>query len=186
MAVKYGDDLQCPPGRAGNSSFLLSQYNPKEDSMTEPLPEFRRPSAFESSFNRLFGFLVGLGVGPAYNFLLEVRGRKSGKIFATPVNLLEMNGKQFLVAPRGRTQWVRNAEASGEVTLKRGISRRRFRLRPLADTEKPPVLKEYLERFKGAVQRYFAVPAGSPVAAFAEVAASYPAFELIGEGQRSG
>ncbi|MGA7753406.1 MAG: nitroreductase/quinone reductase family protein, partial [Candidatus Sulfotelmatobacter sp.] len=79
--------------------------------MTAPLPAFREPTAIEKLFNRTFGFLVGLGVGPAHIYVLEVRGRKSGKIFSTPVDLLEMKGKRYLVAPRGRTQWVRNAEA---------------------------------------------------------------------------
>jgi deazaflavin-dependent oxidoreductase (nitroreductase family) len=88
--------------------------------MTETLPSFRAPTAAERIFNRLFGMLVGLGIGPAYIYLLQVRGRKSGKIYSTPVDLLELQGKRWLVAPRGRTQWVRNAEASGEVTLKKG------------------------------------------------------------------
>ena len=59
-------------------------------------------------------------MGFSYNYLLQVRGRKSGKIYSTPIDLLELNGKRFLVAPRGRAQWVRNAEAAGEITLKRG------------------------------------------------------------------
>ena len=74
----------------------------------------------ERAFNRLFGFLVGLGFGLKHNYLLQVRGRKSGKLYSTPIDLLEIGGKRFLVAPRGRTQWVRNAEAAGEVTLKKG------------------------------------------------------------------
>lgn len=74
----------------------------------------------EKIFNRVFGFLVGMGLGFSYNYLLQVRGRKSGKLYSTPINLLERDGKRFLVAPRGRTQWVRNAEAAGEVTLKKG------------------------------------------------------------------
>ncbi|MGB0031937.1 MAG: nitroreductase/quinone reductase family protein, partial [Candidatus Sulfotelmatobacter sp.] len=81
---------------------------------------FREPSRAEKVFNRIFGFLVGIGLGFSYTYLLEVRGRKSGKLYSTPINLLERQGKRFLVAPRGRTQWVRNAEAAGEVTLKRG------------------------------------------------------------------
>ena len=32
---------------------------------------------------------------------------------ATPVNLLELDGERYLVAPRGNTQWVRNARAAG-------------------------------------------------------------------------
>lgn len=142
------------------------------------LPVFRPPTAAERVFNRVFGFLVGLGVGFPHNYLLQVKGRKSGKIYATPVDLLELDGKRFLVAPRGRTQWVRNAEAAGEVTLKKGSVRQRFRLRSVPDADKPPILKAYLDRFRREVQRYFPVAAGSPVESFKELVESYPAFEL--------
>jgi deazaflavin-dependent oxidoreductase (nitroreductase family) len=141
--------------------------------------KFLAPTAFERIFNRTFGFFVGLGLAPSHMFLLEVRGRKSGKIYRTPVDLLEFGGKQFLVAPRGRTQWVRNAEAAGEVALKRGGQRRTYRLRPIAAPERPPYLKAYLDRFKAEVQRYFSIPAGSPAEAFAAVADDYPVYELI-------
>ncbi len=149
--------------------------------MNSTLPEFRAPTAVERAFNRVFGFLVGIGLGFSHNFLLEVHGRKSGKLYSTPVDLLEINGKRFLVAPRGRTQWVRNAEASGEVTLRKGSTRRKFRLRALADSEKPAVLKAYLDSFRREVQTYFPVPAGSPTEAFVPLVNSYPAFELIAQ-----
>lgn len=140
---------------------------------------FRKPTAIERVFNRCFGFLVGLGLGPKYIYLLQVRGRKSGKRYSTPVDLLEIDGKRYLVAPRGRTQWVRNAEATGETALKRGNWRQSFRLRAVRDAEKPELLKAYLDRFKIAVQRYFPVAAGSDAQAFAAIAANYPVFELI-------
>ena len=143
------------------------------------LPIFRPPTAVERIFNRFFGTLVGMGFGFSHNYLLQVKGRKSGKIYSTPIDLLELDGKRFLVAPRGRTQWVRNAEAAGEITLKKGSVRRRFGLRPLSDAEKPPILKAYLDSFKKEVQRYFPVAAGSPVESFRELVESYPAFELI-------
>ena len=98
---------------------------------------FRRPNAIERLFNRCFGFLVGLGFGMKHNYLLQVRGRKSGNLYSTPIDLLEMNGRRFLVAPRGRTQWVRNAEASGEVALKRGRWQQSFSLRTIPDVDKP-------------------------------------------------
>jgi len=120
-----------------------------------------------------------MGWGFSYHYLLQVRGRKSGKIFSTPIDLLEKDGKRFLVAPRGRTQWVRNAEAAGEIILKRGKLRQGFRLRALSNQEKPEILKAYLDRFKREVQTYFPVPAGSPAEAFRELVGSYPAFELI-------
>jgi deazaflavin-dependent oxidoreductase (nitroreductase family) len=143
------------------------------------MPAFREPSAVEKIFNRAFGFLVGLGIGARYNYLLQVRGRKSGRIYSTPIDLLEFRGKRFLVAPRGRTQWVRNAESAGEITLKRGGTRLKFRLRPIPDEEKPELLKEYLDRFATAVQRYFPVPKGSAPQAFADLAEHYPVFELL-------
>ena len=141
-------------------------------------PDFRAPSAVERVFNRVYGFLVGAGLGFSYNYLLRVRGRKTGKIYSTPIDLLELNEKRYLVAPRGRTQWVRNAEAAGEVTLKKGRSAQNCRLRPLPDAEKPEILRAYLDRFKKEVQQYFPVPAGSPPEAFRELLDSYPAFEL--------
>ena len=141
--------------------------------------EFLKPSAAERFFNRAFGFLVGLGLGPSYCYVLQVRGRKTGKLYSTPVNLMEIDGKRLLVAPRGRTQWVRNAEASGEVELKRGSYRQSFRLQPLSGAEKLNVLKAYLDRFRSAVQRYFPIPAGSPSEAFGTVAEKYPAYELL-------
>jgi deazaflavin-dependent oxidoreductase (nitroreductase family) len=148
--------------------------------VAEKVMEFRAPSAVEKVFNRLFGFLVGLGIGRSYHHLLEVSGRKTGKTYSTPVDVLEMNGKKFLVAPRGRTQWVRNAEAAGEVTLKRGSLRQKYRLRALGVEEKLPVLKGYLDAFKSEVQRYFPVQAGSAVEEFRVVEGNYPAFELLG------
>ena len=143
------------------------------------MPGFREPTAVEKFLNRAMGVLVGWGLGPSHMRVLEVRGRKSGRIYSTPVDLLELGGKRYLVAPRGRTQWVRNAEAAGEIVLKRGGTQERFRLRAIADAEKPAILKAYLDSFKAEVQLYFSVRAGSAAAEFATVAGQYPAFELL-------
>lgn len=142
-------------------------------------PHFQQPTAVEKAFNRFFGFLVGLGFGLRHNYLVEVRGRKSGKLYSTPIDLLEIEGKRYLVAPRGRTQWVRNAEAAAEIALKKGSFHRRFRLQAVTPADKPALLKAYLDRFKPTVQRYFPLPAGSPAEAFAPIADGYPAFELL-------
>jgi deazaflavin-dependent oxidoreductase (nitroreductase family) len=139
---------------------------------------FRQPTTLERAFNNVFGFVVSRGFGPKFSYLLQVRGRKSGKLYSTPIYLLEIGGKRFLVAPRGRTQWVRNAEAAMEVTLKRGRLQRSYVLRPIVDADKPELLKAYLDSFKTTVQRYFFVSAGSDVQLFADVAANYPVFEL--------
>jgi hypothetical protein len=64
---------------------------------------FRKPNPIDRAVNRAFGFLVGLGFGLSHNYLLQVRGRKTGRLYSTPINLLEFKDKRFLVAPRGRT-----------------------------------------------------------------------------------
>ena len=140
--------------------------------------EFRAPTAAERLFNTIFGWLVGLGFGLGHNYLLQVSGRRTGRIYRTPVNVLVLDGRRWLVAPRGRTQWVRNVEVSGTAVLKRGRSFERVRLRALADADKPPILSAYLIRFRTTVQRYFPVTAGSPAPAFAGLAPRYPVFEI--------
>src|SRR6476646_6362840 len=142
--------------------------------------KYEAPSSGEKLFNRVFGFLAGVGIAPSFIYLLEVKGRKSGKIYSTAVNLMELDGKQFLVAPRGRTQWVQNAEATGEVTLKRG-TRRRYHLRPLNDFEKPQVLKTYLANYQRAVKKFFPIPPHAPLEEVAKIAPGYPAFEVRAE-----
>jgi deazaflavin-dependent oxidoreductase (nitroreductase family) len=147
--------------------------------MSKDSRQFLKPTLIEQLVNRIFGTLVGLGVGLRHNYLLEVQGRKSGRIYSTPVNVLDHNGKRFLVAPRGETQWVRNARAGGNVVLRRGKMRQRYGMRELNDGEKPEFLQEYLRRYKTTVQKYFDVPAGAPIESFAGIAAQYPVFELI-------
>src|SRR5215475_12385999 len=103
--------------------------------MNQPAPHFQPPNALERIFNRVFGHVVGLGLLRDY-YLLEVRGRRTGRFYSTPVNVVAVTGKRFLVAPRGHTQWVRNAEAAGEVSLKQGRSTNRFRIHPPSAAQK--------------------------------------------------
>src|SRR5215475_6993706 len=141
-------------------------------------PYFLKETPLERIFNRTFGILVGLGFAPAYNYLLETRGRKTGKTYATPVNLLEMDGKRYLVSARGETAWARSARAAGVVVLRKGFRRLELRVRELPIEERKPMLREFLERFSAQVQRFYPVPKGSPVDAFAEMAQRAPVFEL--------
>lgn len=139
---------------------------------------YNKPSAFERGFNKFFGFLVGLGLALPHNYLLVVRGRKSGREYSNPVDVLDLDGRRFLVAPRGATEWSRNALAAGEVALKKGVHVQAFSVAPLPDEQKPEILKAYLERFSPTVKRYFPVPPGAPVETFRALAPRYPVFEL--------
>ena len=147
--------------------------------MSQPRPVFEAPTAAERIFNRAFGLLIGLGLGLRHNYLLQVRGRTTGRVYSMPVNVLEWNDKRWLVAGRGRTQWVRNAEVAGEVLLRKGWRTQRCRMRLVPDSEKPEILSAYLDRFKLTVQRYFPVRAGSAPEAFGELVGRYPVFELV-------
>jgi deazaflavin-dependent oxidoreductase (nitroreductase family) len=147
--------------------------------MLDAMPEtFQKESTLDRFFNRLMGQALRLGFAPGYMRLLEVRGRKSGKTFTTPVNVLEFQGRRWLVAARGETAWARNARAAGRVVLRRGSSSESFTVRELADTDKPEIIKAFLDRFKSQVQRFFEVPAGSPADAFRATASRTPVFEL--------
>ena len=146
-------------------------------SVTE-VETFQRPSRIETLFNRLLGRLVALGTGPGYMRVLDVRGRKSGRLFSTPVNLLELNGVQYLVAPRGTTSWVRNARVAGRIRLRRGRRSFNYRVEEIPAQERPDVLKEYLRKYTREVQRYFSVESGADREAFLAVAAEHPVFRL--------
>jgi deazaflavin-dependent oxidoreductase (nitroreductase family) len=140
---------------------------------------FTQLSRMERLFNRTYGIVVGLGLGFAHNYLLETRGRKTGRVYSTPVNLLEMNGRRYLCASRGETAWVKNARAAESIVLAKGSRRDEYRVRELPVQERAPMLKEFLERYASSVQRFYPVPKGSPIEAFADCAHTMPVFELI-------
>ena len=147
--------------------------------MAESELHYNPPGRLAAALNRAFGWLTAHGIGPSDSFLLQVEGRKSGKRYATPVNVLTYTGKSYLVGTRGHTQWSRNALAVGIVTLRRGQQEKRFYVHALPDHEKPAILKAYLMRFNWMVWRFFPVSKDAPVSAFANLTAIYPAFELL-------
>jgi deazaflavin-dependent oxidoreductase (nitroreductase family) len=73
--------------------------------------------------------LMRLGIVPT----LAVRGRTSGEWRTVPVNVLELAGQRYLVAPRGDTQWVRNLRAAGRGELRRRGRIEGFRATEIAD-----------------------------------------------------
>ena len=140
---------------------------------------FVRPSFAARVVNRIYGWITRVGLGLPNSYVLQVSGRKTGKIRSIPVNLLSYNGKAFLVATRGSTQWSRNVLASRNITLTRGRLRTQFRVRVVLAAEKPKILKAYVTRFRWMVRRFFPVPASAPSASFGPIADRYPVFELI-------
>ena len=143
-----------------------------------PAP-FVSPSAIERAFGRVLRWLVWVGLVRGHFFVLEVRGRKTGRVVALPVDPRDLNGRRYLVCARGEANWVGNARAAGEIVLARGFRRQRYGVRELPVTERAPVLKAYLDSYATEVQRFFPVAKGSDVAAFEGVAGRYPVLELV-------
>ena len=146
--------------------------------MPENAQNYLRPRAVEQVFGRILTWLVWIGLIRGHFYVLEVRGRKSGKRISLPVDPIEIGGQLHLVCARGNSNWVRNARAAGEVALARAMRRRRHTVHELPPALRPPVLKAYLDKYATEVQRFFPVPKGSAVEAFNELATRYPVFEL--------
>jgi deazaflavin-dependent oxidoreductase (nitroreductase family) len=130
-------------------------------------------------FNPLVALLTRAGISVLGSRVLRVRGRKSGEWRTTPVNLLEYEGAQYLVAPRGHTQWVRNLRVVGTGELVLGRHVQPFRGVELPDEEKVPLLRAYLRRWKAEVGIFFGgVGPDAPDAELQRIAPDHPVFRI--------
>lgn len=141
---------------------------------------YHRPGWFTKRvFNPTVARLTRLGLSVAGSRVLEVRGRTSGQLRRTPVNLLALDGRRYLVAPRGNTQWARNLRSSGSGRLLVGRRGDAFTAVELADDEKPPILRAYLRRWKWEVGAFFeGVSADSPEDELRRIAPNHPIFRV--------
>ena len=69
--------------------------------MSEDAPNYFRPGAIERGFGRLLTALVRIGLIRGHFYVLEVRGRKSGRTISLPVDPLDLDGHRYLVCARG-------------------------------------------------------------------------------------
>jgi len=145
------------------------------------MPHYQRPGWFTKHvLNRLVAALTRAGVDVRGSRILEVRGRTSGQWRRTPVNLLTFEGREYLVAPRGHTQWVRNLRASGRGRLLLGRRVREFTATELADEDKSPLLREYLRRWSWEVGAFFGgVGADSSEEELRRIAPDHPVFRVV-------
>lgn len=142
------------------------------------MPRYRRPGWFTVQvFNRAVAGLTRLGVSVWGSRVLSVRGRTSGLERTTPVNLLTLSDRRYLVAPRGETQWVRNIRAAGGGELILGRRREPITVREVDDDDKVPVLRSYLKRWKAEVGVFFSgVSATSSDEDLRRIAPDHPVF----------
>jgi deazaflavin-dependent oxidoreductase (nitroreductase family) len=145
-----------------------------------PMARYKKPDwATRNVLNPALGLLMRMGLSVRGSRVLAVRGRKSGEWRTTPANPLELDGRRYLVAPRGNTQWVRNVRAGGETELRLGGKRERIRPVELPDEEKAPILRGYLAKWKMEAGQFFdGVTAESPDDDVRRIAPNHPVFRI--------
>jgi deazaflavin-dependent oxidoreductase (nitroreductase family) len=133
--------------------------------------------------------LTWLGLSPRQVVTLEVPGRRSGAIRRTNLLLAEHDGKHYLVALAGESQWVRNVRAAGgRVVLGRRRGRHAATLEEVPVRDRAPVIQAYMLRWgrrPGSAQvarearDYFGVSSDPTLAEIASVADRYPVFLVV-------
>lgn len=125
---------------------------------------YDRPTVAARCFNTVIRHLAELGVSVAGTRALRVRGRTSGVMRGVVVNVLRVDGVDYVVSPRGNTQWARNARAAGMVEVGPRWRRRAVPVTEVADAAKPALLQRYLDRWYWEVKGHIAglTPASTP------------------------
>ncbi|MFF5292103.1 nitroreductase/quinone reductase family protein [Paractinoplanes globisporus] len=137
------------------------------------------PTRAAHAFNALTKWLTARGISLMGSRVLAVRGRKSGNVHTTVVNLFTYEGHQYLLAPRGHTQWVRNLRAVGEGELRLGRRSEAFTPFEVADADKTPLIRLYLRKWAWEVGAFFeGLNADSPDADVAAAAPGFPVFRI--------
>ncbi|BBY15835.1 nitroreductase/quinone reductase family protein [Mycolicibacterium litorale] len=142
---------------------------------------YDQPAASARAFNEVIRWLAEAGISIAGSCALRVRGRKTGVVRTVVVNLMTVDGRRYVVSPRGNTQWARNARAAAEVETGPRWRRRTVRIAEVADADKTELLRRYLDRWYWEVKGH--VGGLTPHSSDDEiraVAPSIPVFELLG------
>jgi deazaflavin-dependent oxidoreductase (nitroreductase family) len=144
---------------------------------------YDRPDGASRVVNAVIRGLAELGISIAGTRALRVRGRKSGKRRGAVVNVLTVDGVEYLVSPRGSTQWVRNVRAAGVIEMGPRWRSRRVRAAEVADAAKPDLLRHYLDRWYWEVKGHIAgLTPDSGEQELRAAAPSIPVFALADAG----
>jgi deazaflavin-dependent oxidoreductase (nitroreductase family) len=140
---------------------------------------YDEPGRAVQAANRVIRWLAELGISIAGTQALRVRGRKSGKQRGVVINLLTVDGVDYIVSPRGNTQWARNVRAAGVVEIGPRWRHASSGITEVSDAAKPELLRRYLARWYWQVKDYVVglTPESTDEQLLA-AAPSIPVFEL--------
>ena len=141
---------------------------------------YDQPNTAARTTNAVIRWLAEAGISLAGSQVLRVRGRTTGITRSVVINLMTIDGVDYLVSPRGNTQWARNARAAGQVSLGPRRRPRTVSLREVPDDAKPPLLQHYLNRWFWEVKGHIGglTPDSGPEQV-RRVAPSIPVFEIL-------
>ena len=129
--------------------------------------------------HRIVRYWIQLGLPPRKYLILPVKGRLSGRLHSTPVSVVQINERRWLVAPYGQRNWVKNARVAGQITLSRGGHSEDLTVEEEHDPNQcGPVLKRYFDQ-EPITRRFFDAKPGAPDEAFAAEAHRHPVFRVL-------
>lgn len=114
------------------------------------MPHIRPPLFVRRVFNPL---AMRFGIGGSH--ALTVAGRRTGRVQRVPLIPVEHSGANYLVSPRGNTDWVRNLRASGHGHLSGRRVTMSFRAIEIPVGERPPIIAAYRAVAGRAVKSFF-------------------------------
>jgi len=140
------------------------------------------PHGIARALNRLDAVVLGSGrLGVARAVTLEVPGRRTGRVVPVPVVIADLDGERYLVAMLGQhVNWVHNVRAAGGAAVLHHGARTAVHLEDVPVSDRPPILKRYLELAPGA-RAHIPVDRHAPVAEFEPIAADHPVFRIVAE-----
>ena len=141
---------------------------------------YDRPTTAARWMNTVIRLLADWGISIGGTRALWVRGRRSGVTRRVVVNVMRVDGGDYVVSPRGNTQWSRNARAAGMVELGPRWRRHRAVVTEVADESKPELLRRYLQRWYWEVKGH--VAGLTPEASTAELLAAAPLIPVFALG----
>jgi deazaflavin-dependent oxidoreductase (nitroreductase family) len=127
--------------------------------------------------NSTFRQLTRLGLGARHRHILTVKGRKTGRLHSTPVDVIEHGSRRWLVAGYGPANWVLNARAAHEVTLSRGGRSQKFTVEDPDPTEAVSVLRQYIREIR-PTRAYFDAKPDAPDDVIAAKLPRHPVLRL--------
>lgn len=137
-----------------------------------------RGNAEARRFARLWITVIGSGLLPRRWVVLQVPGRRTGRVTRFPLGMADLDGRWYLVSMLGeRCNWVQNVRAADRRVVLRRRRASNCELVEIPVDQRAVVLRRYLQKVPGG-RPHIPVAPDAPLSDFEPVAARYPVFRV--------